>query len=351
MATIKEVAKKANVSVSVVSKSFNNYKDVKEETRQRIFAVAKELNYSPNINAKNLSSKKQMTLGLISSGVLNDNEKDNNAFDIFKGVYQAVSESRFELSIYLIDSKKQKQQSYVQYCRERNIGGAILQGIRTDDQYYKELIDTSLPCVVLDIMNETENGMIGSVSIDNAKASKEIAEYVLDKNHRNIVVMAGTRETYVNKERVAGLQEALQSRGMELADITMLNADFSEDRAYALAKAYLQTNQPTAFLCFSDLMAIGVMKAVKEAGLRIPEDISITGFDDLVFSNYTQPALTTIRQDFVGIGRNAAQLLQEIKEQKTGRQHIWVEHQLMERDSVRQLRDERERIEINGTGA
>lgn len=351
MGTIKDVAKKANVSVSVVSKSFNNYKDVKEETRQRIFAVARELNYSPNINAKNLSSKKQMTLGLISSGVLNDNEKDNNAFDIFKGVYQEVSESRFELSIYLIDSKKQKQQSYIQYCRERNIGGAILQGIRTDDQYYKELIDTSLPCVVLDIMNETENSMIGSVSIDNAKAGKEITSYLLDKNHRNIVVMAGTPETYVNKERMKGVQEALASKKMNLDDVWVLNADFSEDRAYELARSQLQVKQPTAFLCFSDLMAIGVMKAIKEAGLKIPEDVSITGFDDLVFSNYTQPALTTIRQDFVEIGRSAAQLLQEIKEQKTDRQHIWIQHQLMERESVKELANADERNEIHGTGS
>lgn len=351
MATIKEVAKRANVSVSVVSKAFNNYKDVKAETRLRIFEVAKELNYSPNINAKNLSSKKQMTLGLISSGVLNDNEKDNNAFDIFKGVYQEVSESRFELSIYLIDSKKQKQQSYVQYCRERNIGGAILQGIRTDDQYYKELIDTSLPCVVLDIMNETENGMIGSVSIDNAKASNEIAEYLLANNHRNIVVMAGTPATYVNRERMKGVEQALVNYGMALDDLTVLNADFSEEKAYALAKVQLQTHQPTAFLCFSDLMAMGAMKAIKEAGLRIPEDISITGFDDLVFSSYTQPALTTIRQDFVEIGRTAAQLLQDLKEQKTKRHHIWVEHQLMERESVKELANDSERNELHGTGA
>ena len=104
MTTIKDVAKKAGVSISVVSKAFNNYVDVSEKTRQRIFAIAKELNYTPNIVAKNLSSKKQMTIGLISSGVLNNNEKDNNAFDIFKGVYTAVEESQSELSIFLIDS-------------------------------------------------------------------------------------------------------------------------------------------------------------------------------------------------------------------------------------------------------
>ncbi|HSP22352.1 MAG TPA: LacI family DNA-binding transcriptional regulator [Planococcus sp. (in: firmicutes)] len=337
MATIKDVAKKAGVSVSVVSKAFNNYADVKEATRQRVFAVAQELHYSPNINAKNLSSKKQTTIGLISSGVLGDNENDSNAFHIFKGVYQEISNSRFELSIYLTDSQHQKHQSYISYCRERNIGGAILQGIRTDDPYYKELIDSSLPCVVLDIMTESVNGLIGSVSIDNAKATKEIAGYLLERNHRKLAVMAGTRQTYVNSERMQGLAEALELYGMNPSDVDVLEASFSEERAYELAKAYLQKKQPTAFLCFSDLMAFGVMKAVKEAGLRVPEDISVTGFDDLVLSRYTQPPLTTIRQNFVEIGKISARLLQDIIDGKLERQHIWVPHELVERQSVQLL--------------
>ena len=94
----------------------------------------------------------------------------------------------------------------------------------------------------------------------------------------------------------------------------VLYAQFSEQEAYVLAKEYLQTKQPTAFLCFSDLMAFGVMKAINEMGLRIPEDISITGFDDLVISEYTQPQLTTIRQDFIEIGKMSALLLQKLME-------------------------------------
>ena len=337
MTTIKDVAKKAGVSISVVSKAFNNYVDVSEKTRQRIFAIAKELNYTPNVVAKNLSSKKQMTIGLISSGVLNNNEKDNNAFDIFKGVYTAVEESQNELSIFLIDSLKQKQKSYAQYCRERNIGGAILQGIRTDDPYYKELIDTNIPCVIVDIIPEMNNELIGSVSIDNAKASREIAVYLIERNHRDIVIMAGTRETYVNTERIKGVQEAFKENDLEMHEEDVLYAQFSEQEAYILAEKYLQTKQPTAFLCFSDLMAFGVMRAVKEAGLRIPEDISITGFDDLVLSGYTQPQLTTIRQDFIEIGRLSALLLQNLMENKLDSKHVYVDYQLLERESVKAI--------------
>lgn len=337
LATIRDVAKKAGVSISVVSKTFNNYSDVSDETRQRIVKVAKELGYSPNIVAKNLSSKKQLTVGLISSGVLNNNEKDNNAFDIFKGVYKAVSDSQYELSIYLIDSLSQKQQSYLQYCRERNIGGAILQGIRTDDPYYKELIDTNIPCVVLDIMTETENGLIGSVSIDNAQAGRDIAYHLLENGHRDVVVAAGTRETHVNTERLKGVRQAYREFGLTLEENSIIYADFSEPEAFRLAKELLRSMRPTAFLCFSDLMAFGVMKAVEEAGLSIPDEISVTGFDDLVFSGYTQPGLTTIRQDFIEIGIKSAKLLQELKEGKQEQQHLYVGHQLVERKSVKKL--------------
>lgn len=337
MTTIKDVAKEAGVSVSIVSKAFNNYTDVNEKTRQRIFEIANQMGYTPNIVAKNLSSKKQMTIGLISSGVLNNSEKDNNAFNIFKGVYTAVSSSQFELSIYLIDSLRQKKKSYAQYCRERNIGGALLQGIRIDDPYYMELIDTNIPCVVLDIIPETNNGLVGSVSIDNVKASTEIALYLIERNHRDIVVVAGRKKTYVNSERIKGVQEAFKLNGLELDFEEIMYADFSEHEAYELAKEYLKTKRPTAFLCFSDLMAFGVMKAVGEAGLKIPEDISITGFDNLVFSSYTNPQLTTIGQDFFEIGKVAAQLLQDLMESKLDLKHVNVEHQLIERGSVKTI--------------
>lgn len=337
MTTIRDVAKAAGLSVSIVSKAFNNYTDVNEKTRQRIFEIANQMGYTPNLVAKNLSSKKQTTIGLISSGVLNNSEKDNNAFNIFKGVYTAVTTSQFELSIYLIDSQRQKQKSYAQYCRERNIGGALLQGIRVDDPYYMELIDTNIPCVVLDIIPETNNGLVGSVSIDNVKASKEIAMYLIERNHRDIVVMAGRKKTYVNSERIKGVQEACMENEVELQDNEILYADFSEQEAYVVAKEYLKTKRPTAFLCFSDLMAFGVMKAVKEIGLKIPEDISITGFDDLIFSSYTEPQLTTIGQDFFEIGKMASELLQDLMENKLERKHVNVDHRLVERGSVKTI--------------
>lgn len=338
MATIKDVAKKAGVSIGVVSRAFNNYPDISEKTRQKIFEVAKELNYTPNIVAKNLSSKRQLTIGLISSGMLESGEKDSHiSFEIFKGVYTASKENHYELAIYLIDSQEQKGKSYAKFCKERNIGGAILQGIRTDDPYFEELLDTNIPCVLIDIGVDKEHDLISAVSIDNIAASEEITTYLLERNHRDIVVMAGKKEAYVNNWRLQGVQKAFQKYGVPLQENNILYGEFSEKTAYLAAKKYLQNHIPSAFLCFSDLMAMGVLEAALEAGLKVPGDLSITGFDGLILTGYTNPPITTIKQNFFEIGRQAALAVQEMMEGKDTKRHIFVDYELIERDSVRIL--------------
>ncbi|MFC4025247.1 LacI family DNA-binding transcriptional regulator [Oceanobacillus longus] len=343
MVTIKDVAKKAGVSIAIVSKALNNYPDVSPKTKQRILEIANEMNYTPNIVAKNLSSKTQKTIGMITSGFLNSEGKDNsNIFDMFKGVYTGVEEKQYELAIYLTDTLKQQQRSYAKFCQNRNIGGAVLMGIRVDDPYFTELLDTNIPCVLVDINIESHYENIGSVSTDNIKASYEIASYLLDRNHTHIVVMAGTKAAYVNSQRLIGVEKAFKEYGLEVSDTNVLYGNFSEEEAYVLSKEYLEKAKvvPTAFLCFSDLMAYGVMKAVKETGLKIPEDISITGFDGLVINEYTQPTLTTAKQDFYEIGRQSALLLQQLMEGKKVDTKRIVEHQIVERESVQTLTKE-----------
>lgn len=340
MTTIKEVAKQAGVSVGVVSKAFNNYPDVSEKTRERVLKIAQEMGYSPNVVAKNLSSKKQRTIGLITSGFLKSDRKDsNNSFELFSGVYSAIGDD-YELAIYLIDSEEQGKKSYAQFCKERNIGGAILMGIRTDDPYFHELMDINLPCVLVDVLvKEPHSNFIGSVTTANRRASEEMATYLLQNNHKNLIVIAGTKEAYVNEVRLEGVQAAFRKFGLKLNEDKVLYASFDEQEAYQVAKNYLTLEEatPSAFMCFSDLMAYGVMRAVKELGYQIPEDISITGFDDLIINEYIQPNLTTVRQNFKEIGRQSARLIQQLMQGEETKKVNYVEHQLMERDSVKTI--------------
>lgn len=338
MATIKDVAKKAGVSIGVVSKAFNNYPDISEKTKQRILEVAKELNYSPNVVAKNLSSKKQNTIGMISSGFFHSDGRDHlNSFELFKGIYTATQENGYEFAIYITDSIKQMNKSYTQFCRERNIGGVVLFGIRTDDPYLKELIDSNIPCILVDVLIDKNVPNIGSVSTDNRKAAKEVASYLLDHHHHDLMVVAGKEKTFVNSERLQGVKEALEERGSNLTMDRILHGNFSEEEAYVETLALLEKRQPSAFLCFSDLMAIGVMRAVKEKGLRIPEDVSVTGFDGLILTEYVSPPLTTVKQNFFEMGLKAAVLIQHMLEGERYDTNSFVDHLLVKRESVREL--------------
>jgi LacI family transcriptional regulator/LacI family purine nucleotide synthesis repressor len=338
LATIKDVAKRAGVSIGVVSRAFNNYPDISEKTRQKILKVAEELNYTPNLVAKNLSSKKQLTIGLITSGILDSSQKDSvNSIEVFKGVYTAIEEKEYELAIYLIDSNKQKRKSYAQFCRERNIGGTILQGIRTDDPYFKELINTNIPCVLIDFHLDNHTPLIGNVSINNIEASRKITELVLKQNHRRIAIMAGKKAAYVNNERLRGVREAFAAFGLQLHEGDILYGQFLEQVAYQETKKYLEKHRPTAIIAFSDIMAIGVMKAIKEAGLRIPEDVSVTGFDNIPITEFTQPPITTVQQNFFELGRQAALHLQEIMEGLVKGKQVVVDYKIIERDSVKPL--------------
>ena len=334
MATIKDVAKKAGVSVAVVSKAFNNYKDISPETRKRILEIAKELNYSPNRIARKLSSKKHSAISLISSGFAENDKKDNNSFELFIGVYIGSKEKNLDFSIYFTDSSKQHEISFVQYCRQHNIGGTILQGIRLDDPYFKELVDAKTPCVLIDVAMEEKNPLVGLVTIDNFKATKEITNYLLDLGHDDFIIVAGRKEAYVNEQRLLGVKSALNEVGITLDDTKIIYADFSDQLAYEKVSVYLNKHRPSAFICFSDLMAYGAIRAIQDFGLSVPEDISVTGFDDSMISSMSQPTITTIEQNFFEMGRQAAHLLNKLMNNETEENEVYLGYKLLERESV-----------------
>ena len=205
--TIKDVAKHAGVSIGTVSRAINGYKDISPETKERIFKSIEELGYTPNVIARGLSSKTASNIGFIVSGLLDSNDNDNLWYRMFKGIYRFASENNLEVSVYATDSKKQQKKSYAQFCRERNIAGAILSGITTTDAYFRELVDSDIPCVVIDVPIAVNK--VGCVSIDNVKASREMIEYLIEHNHRKLLIIAGKPNAADTLERLSGIREGL----------------------------------------------------------------------------------------------------------------------------------------------
>lgn len=338
MATIRDVAREAGVSVGTVSRAFNGYQDIKPETRRRVVEIARRLGYLPNVNAKSLSSKHPRNMGLIVSGFLDSDRRNDSVMSILKGTYRYASEHQLEVALYTLDAEQQKVNTYEQFCTQHNIFGAILSGVATNEVYFHQLVQSGLPCVMIDAYIKGKG--LCCVSVDNMKASEELANYLINAGHRNIVVVEGKREAEVNNYRLAGIYAAFAKHGMELSRDRILTGEFRETVAYQQVRQYLLEHGKdgtTAFLCLSDIMALGVMRAITELGYSIPGDFSVTGFDGIPIAEYTTPALTTIGQDMERVGYQAAALLMELTKNPEESRCVYVPYQFLERDSVRKL--------------
>lgn len=333
MVTIKDIAKAAKVSVTTVSRALNNYDDVNIETKARIHQIAKDLGYVPNKAAQNLVKTKSNTLAIILSGLEKEGGKDNIVYQLLAGMYQYAETINYEVALFTTSSAHQKEKSYVRFCREHHIAGAVLNGIRLDDPYLKELVSSELPCVLIDIHESGEN--VSAVSIDNVRASEEAVTYLIEKGHTNIAMVNGRKAAQVSMDRLAGYKRALTNKGMAVNEALIVSGRFLEPEAYDVFKALIQTHpEITAVFCASDMMAMGVYRAAKDLGLKIPEDLSVVGFDDVPIAAYASPPLTTVSQDFFLMGYEAGKQLMSMIEGNTENKTIVLPHKLLVRKSV-----------------
>ena len=334
MAKIDDIMKMTGFSRTAVSKALNDKDDISEATKKIIRDAARELNYIPNINARNLRSKNNNVIALIISSPSAESEKTNTLYPLLMGVNKAMAAHHYELALYIIDSKDQAAKSYVAFCRERNVKGAILVGIKTDDDYIKQLKNSEIPYVLIDVDIRGTDHM-NVVKIDDVTAAFEATEHLIDHNHKNIAFINGGKTATVAIDRWEGYQKALAEHGLPLQHDYVKIADFSEEKAYAVTKAlFKQHPELTAVFCASDLMALGTMKALDDLELDVPRDVSVVGFDDIPLASYVKPALTTINQSFFEKGNKAADLIASLLKESQDKKIITLPHKLMRRNSV-----------------
>ncbi|TVY03245.1 LacI family DNA-binding transcriptional regulator [Cohnella terricola] len=338
MVTIKDIAKKAGVSVTTVSRALNGYDDVNEETRKKIKQVAEELSYSPNVVARSLVSKKTRTIGLIISDINRAGAKDAFSYEVLCGINDRAGDLNYDLLLFSTNPSKQVEKSYASLCKERNVEGAILSGLRLDDPYLHEVIEqNSFPCVLIDIPQTEAN--VGYVTSDSKIGAAMAVKHLLDGGHRNIAMINGHNQAFVSQERFEGYKEALEQADLSADPNLVYDGGFSEDGgAEAMYQILIRNPGVTAVFCASDLMALGAMRTLEKMGLKVPEDMSVIGFDDITISSYCSPKLTTIRQDKYELGYQAAQLLIDMLEDRTDNRKIMLSNQLIVRESTRRLK-------------
>ncbi|MGD6802328.1 LacI family transcriptional regulator [Rossellomorea vietnamensis] len=333
MTTIKDIAKAAGVSVTTVSRALNGYSDVKELTRQKIAAVAKEMNYSPNTLARSLVMNKSQTIGLLVSGFTKESVKDNFTVEVLAGVNECTSEMNYDLVLFNTNSSMQREKTYTQLCRERRVDGVIIQGIRTDDPYLKEVVDSDIPCVLIDIPISSDR--VGYVTTDNELGADKAVQHLLELGHRNIGMVNGHEYAFVSQKRLNGYKRALENAGISFKPEFVVDGSFKEDEANFVTKDLLMKHpEITALFCASDLMAIGAMKAAQELGKKVPEDISIIGYDDILLASYVSPALTTIAQNKFQLGFEAARMLLDLLTKGDQPKQVILNTELKKREST-----------------
>ncbi|MCM3720212.1 LacI family DNA-binding transcriptional regulator [Fictibacillus phosphorivorans] len=298
MVTLKDVAKRAGVSVSTASYSINGSSLITKETKQKVLLAAKEIGYRTNGPAKNLKEKKTNIIGLFLSGF-------TGPFftDMMEGIQDVVIQNGYELMVYASDDNHR-------LLVERYVDGAIILNHHMEDSFLKAIADEKLPCVVLD--REIKTPFINHVLLPNEQGSAMAVRYLLEKGHNRIGYMAGSRESYDGEMRLKGFKTEMKKYNRSFSRKDLLRADFTESSGYLAMSQYIEKRTqdvPTAFICANDEMAMGAIRAIKEKNLKIPDDIAIVGFDDIYVSKHFSPSITTIKVPRKEWGTIAAQSL------------------------------------------
>lgn len=340
--TSQDVANKAGVSRTTVSLVLNDVREIQisPETRKRVIAAANELGYVPDATAQALASRRAKAIGLVMTRSPNHIATDTFLPQIIGGLMDVVKDHKLRLLIEYVEAAHQDH-AYLELARAKHIDGMILLTPRLDDAGLKKLEQVDIPTV---LMGEIEGSNLYSVDVDNELAAQKAVQYLLELGHTRIACITHAPAMYTAAPyRVRGYRQALLNAGLQPDDALIRYADFTPQSGYTQMQSLLSSKKKfTAVFAASDNVAMGVKAALREAGKRIPEDISLVGFDDIPWAQYADPPLTTVHLQAQELARIACLVLMDLlkgKEPDAKRQII--DTQLIIRKSCRRLRTQR----------
>ena len=302
-ASIRDVAEKAGVSPSTVSKALNNAPHVTPETRRRVLEAAAALSYRPNSIARSLKTKRTRTVGLVT-----DDLGDAFTMPMMRGVEIAASEAG--VSVFLCNSygERDGEQAHLEALLDKQVDAIILMsGYRVRERGAPARALTGLPVVYL--YQYTNEVQVPSIVPDDTGGGVLAVEHLLELRHREIVMINGPQHFQAARDRAVGFRSALQRAGIDWHDELVSGGDWSMVTGYQAARRFLERPvPPTAIFCASDVIALGAIAAAYERQMRVPEDLSIVGFDDRLLASQAQPPLTTIALPLFEMGRVAGSI-------------------------------------------
>ncbi len=305
--SLKDISKACGVSIATVSKALNDHSDISKETKSKIREVADKLGYHPNAAAQALKTNRSNNIGVLfvdeaNSGLTHD--YFSHVLDSFK---KKAEQEGFDITFINSDKSRNGNMTYLSHAIYRGFDGVVIACVEFSDPQVDELIKSNIPVVTID---HTFYNRIAIVS-DNIKGVKELVTYIYEQGHRKIAYVHGQEDTAVTQSRVASFYNTLQELGVNIPDEYVVSSPYrNTDRAYEATNRLLDLEDPpTCILYPDDFAAFGGLNAIRRRGLRVPEDISVAGYDGIAIARHISPRMTTVIQDTDRIGREAASKL------------------------------------------
>ncbi len=312
--TLEDVARAANVSTATVSRCLNTPERVVEKTRERVMAAVEALGYSPNFGAQALAAKRTNTIGAVIPTM--ENAIFARGLQAFQ---ETIAQNKSTLLVASSSYRQDTEEEQVRALVARGADALLLIGESRNPEVYEFLRNRKIPYVLAWIYKEgSEHSVVG---FDNRAASRAMADRVLALGHRRIAMIAGvTLHNDRARDRVLGVRDAAAAHGVPMSDLDVVEAPYTfQDAVDAFSVIMQREKRPTAVICGNDILAIGALKQAKAMGLRVPEDVSITGFDDVEIAGVTEPAITTVHVPHRQMGHVAAEILiRQVQSKATG---------------------------------
>jgi LacI family transcriptional regulator len=302
MATIKDVAALAGISYTTVSHVLNKTRPVSEPVRLKVEEAIARLDYVPSAVARSLKAKSTATIGLLVANSLNP-----YFAELARGIEDYCERNNYCVILCNCDDDPDKQRSYLRVLLEKRVDGLVVASAGGDAGLASGLAGVRTPMVIVDRSLEGIDADL--VRIDHEQGAYLATRHLLDLGHRAIACIGGPAITSVAHMRKAGYLRALSEAGLIPNDDWMIESDFSCTGGYEAAGRLLSGDRPSAIFACNDMMGIGVLRAAAERHIRVPEQLSVIGFDDVQMSRYVYPALTTVGQSILQLGETAAQVL------------------------------------------
>ncbi len=329
--TIKDVAKRAGVAVSTASLALNGKPGVSAETRAKVLKAALELNYHPHVAAKNLADGRARTIGLIAPITLEHLFSSAGFFmKLIKGMHQAAQREGYVISLYIAESEDEASVNIRSLIRSHAVDGLVITNPTFSSIYINELRGHPIPYVFIGRPVEK----VPFVDNDNVEVGRLATEHLINHGHTAIVCLCGPGKFTFCQDRLSGYRKALEKAGIPFRNELVWCSEITEEAAYSVVKEQAPTLEFTAIFALTDVQAVGAIRALREIGYKIPEDVAVVGVNESPLARHFVPPLTTVDLHEEELGLQAVTyLLGMIKNRDVTKQPIYISSEIIRRSS------------------